>query len=217
MKKKAVVLHGKEPLLPSETRFFSLLSRLLEPAGVLTEQRLDSDFLTAENLSRTDLLIPASSVSFSTDQLKILASALEEGLGMAETAGGVERVRDPLLSRDFALLRGAQFITRSGKIRRKLHFFDTRTDPIIQGLEDFELEAPALYFLPDPAVEVLASRTLTEKDFPWLDESSMPAVWKYFYGEGRIFFWGLDLLPGSEPGEEVLEELLRRGTLWAVR
>jgi len=91
-------------------------------------------------------------------------------------------------------------------------------DPIVSGLNDFEVNSEQYYMHVDPGNEVLATTTFSGKngDSEWTAGTVMPVIWKRMYGNGKVFYTSLGHVAKDF---EVFEakEIVRRGMIWATR
>ncbi len=89
-------------------------------------------------------------------------------------------------------------------------------DPVVAGLDDFEMHGEQYYMLVDPGNRVLATTTFGGEHLPWIEGTVMPVAWKRRWGEGRVFYCSL----GHSLDEFDIPQvrtMLRRGLLWAAR
>lgn len=89
-------------------------------------------------------------------------------------------------------------------------------DPLVDGLEDFEVRGEQYYLLVDPSNRVLATTTFGGEHLPWIEGTVMPVAWTRRWGEGRVFYCSL----GHEVRELEIPQvrtLLGRGLAWASR
>ncbi|MEM9983820.1 MAG: ThuA domain-containing protein [Bacteroidota bacterium] len=121
-------------------------------------------------------------------QLKGLLKAVKSGTGFAGWHGGIgDSFRQQT---EYQFMVGGQWVAHpGGKIEKyEVNVVDPQ-DPIMDGIEDFVVPNTEQYFmLVDPNVHVLASTTFSGEHAYWIDGSTMPVIWKKYFGEGRIFF-----------------------------
>jgi len=175
-----------------------------------------------------DLIV--QSVSMSTierHELAGLVAAVERGTGLAGWHGGIaDSFRN---SSDYLQLVGGQFATHPSK--QVVHGNETdnflahtvnvtelgRQHPIMQGIDDFELETEQYWVLHDDLSDVLATTTHPSHDWqPWHRPIVSPAIWTRLWGAGRIVV--------ATPGHSVdvlksenVNTIIKRGMLWASR
>lgn len=89
-----------------------------------------------------------------------------------------------------------------------------KKDPVIKGLNDFDVHSEQYYMHVDPNVKMLAIKTLNGDHTPWIDGAIMPVVWKKTYGEGRVFYSSLGHVAADFDVPEAFE-IMKRGIRWA--
>jgi type 1 glutamine amidotransferase len=181
-------------------------------------------------LASVDLIVQAVTKS-TIEPIEVagLRSAIAAGTGFAGWHGGiVDSYRN---NADYLHLVGGQFAAHPGvraedrtgqqSDNYRPHTIEItqlgRQDPILAGITDFVIDTEQYWVLTDHHMEVLATTTQPVREWdPWQVAVPMPAVWKRYWGDGRIFV--------STPGHrlEVLEHpavraVTERGLLWAAR
>jgi uncharacterized protein len=184
----------------------------------------------AAELAATDLIVQSVTMSeISKPALAGLIAAVENGTGMAGWHGGIaDSYRS---SSDYLHFIGGTFATHPGRepsLRvggpednylpyRVEHTDLGRTHPIMEGLDDFDLDTEQYWVLHDDLIDVLATTTHpTQPWHPWHRPVTSPVVWTRNWGRGRIAV--------ATPGHtvEVLQNpnvrtIVERGMLWASR
>jgi type 1 glutamine amidotransferase len=127
--------------------------------------------------------------------------------GLATTFPGNVRMR---------FLAAATFASHPGDIISYRVDPLRRDDPIMAGIESFEHTSEQYYLHVDPAVEVLATTTVSGEHAEWRTGVVMPVVFKTRYGSGRVFYSALGHKP-KELDKPEIRTILTRGLLWAAR
>jgi uncharacterized protein len=91
-----------------------------------------------------------------------------------------------------------------------------RDDPVMAGIESFEHTSEQYYLHVDPAVEVLATTTVSGEHAAWRTGIVMPVAFKTNYGAARVFYSSLGHKP-AELDNPAIRTILTRGLLWAAR
>ena len=160
--------------------------KIFDTLSVYTNEKL---------MAETDLIIQIWTMGKITEQqFEGLEKAIMNGTGFAGWHGGTgDSFRDNL---KYQFIVGGQFLFHpGGHIDHSIKIID-KSDPITQGLKDFNLKKTEQYYmLVDPNIKVLAisefDREKYEKPKKKEDKitgSTMPVVWKKNYGKGRIFY-----------------------------
>ncbi len=192
---------------------------LLTEQGFKVEVSDSLQCYTDEALMRDlDLVVQCWTMGEITrEQLVGLVSAVSAGTGLTGWHGGLcDAFRN---APDYQFMTGGQWVAHpGGKIDYEVNFVRAQSsDPVIAGLEDFQINSEQYYMHVDPSNIVLATTTFQGvDDAPWTKGCIMPAVWKRTYGEGKIFYSTL----GHEPRDfdvPQVPELALRGSLWASR
>lgn len=160
--------------------------KIFDTLSVYTNEKL---------MAETDLIIQIwTNGKITEQQFEGLEKAIMNGTGFAGWHGGLgDAFRDNL---KYQFIVGGQFLFHpGGHIDHSIKIID-KSDPITQGLKDFNLKKTEQYYmLVDPNIKVLAisefDREKYEKPKKKEDKitgSTMPVVWKKNYGKGRIFY-----------------------------
>ena len=160
--------------------------KIFDTLSVYTDEKL---------MAETDLIIQIWTMGKITEkQFEGLEKAIMNGTGFAGWHGGLgDAFRNNL---KYQFIVGGQFLFHpGGQIDHSIKIID-KSDPITQGLNDFELKKTEQYYmLVDPNIKVLAISEFDRENYekPKKKEnkvtgSTMPVVWKKNYGKGRIFY-----------------------------
>jgi len=150
------------------------------------------------------------------DQTNGLLEAVKGGVGLAGWHGGMgDAFRDNCA---YQFMTGGQWVAHpDGILKYKVNIIKP-DDPIVAGIEDFEMTSEQYYMHVDPSNEVLATTTFHDStDAPWINGCVMPVVWKRSYGRGRVFYSSLGHTADEFLKVAEMLEILKRGMLWAAR
>ena len=187
---------------------------LVEDGFVVAKENKTSVFADPE-LGRYDLIIPIYSMGSITDaESKNLCAAVESGVGLAGYHGGMgDSFRN---NPDYQFMTGGQWVAHPGNIiSYRVNIVD-KTDPITEGIEDFDYESEQYYMHVDPSNHVLATTTFSGEHCSWIKGAVMPVAWKRRHGHGKVFYSSLGHLAAEFVVSE-MSTILRRGMLWAAR
>ncbi|MFC1693484.1 ThuA domain-containing protein [Candidatus Latescibacterota bacterium] len=212
-KKSALIVwggwEGHEP-----KKCVDIFAPWLEAQGFHVEvsDTLDS-YRDEEKMKSQDLIIQAFTMSEITNkQEKGLLDAIEGGVGIAGWHGGLADSFRSNISYQFMV--GGQWVAHPGGIIDYEVNITNHDDPITRGLSDFSMHSEQYYMHVDPANDVLATTTFSEKYAPWIEGVVMPVVWKKMYGKGRVFYSSLGHVVKDFEVPQALE-IMKRGMLWA--
>jgi len=193
-----------------------LFAPMLEQAGfeVTISDSLDA-YLDADKMRTYDLVAQVVTMSTITrEQEKGLLDAIAAGTGFAGWHGGMcDAFRN---STDYQFMTGGQWVAHPGNIIDYRVNITDRSDPIMAGLDDFNMHSEQYYMHVDPSNQVLATTTFSGEHCPWIDGVVMPVVWKRRWGAGRVFYSSLGHVAADFNVPEACE-ITRRGFLWAAR
>ena len=202
---------GHEPF-----KCVQLFAPILEEAGfqVTVCDTLDA-YLDKEAMQSYDLISQVYTMSTITpEQEKGLLDAIEGGVGFAGWHGGMaDAFRNNC---NYQFMVGGQWVAHPGNIIDYRVNITDRSDPIMAGLEDFNMHSEQYYMHVDPVNQVLATTTFSGQYCPWVDGVVMPVVWKKVWGKGRVFYSSLGHV-ASDFNVPEAREISRRGFLWASR
>ncbi len=217
--KKALIIQGgwegHEPEKVAET-----FARVLKEEGFEVEisDTLDR-LLDLSYLKSLHLLIPEWTMgSITPEQCKNACLAVASGVGLAGCHGGMcDSFRENV---DWQFMTGGQWVAHPGNdgTPYRVHIVSC-SNPITEGISDFDVKSEQYYVHVDPAVEVLASTLFPNPAAVGFHSSNklaaVPVVWTKMWGHGRVFYNSLghhaDIFDAYEP-----LELMRRGFLWAA-
>ena len=172
-------------------------------------------YLDAEKLRGLDLIIPTWTMGKITgEQAKGLLNAVSEGVGVGGWHGTMgDSFRE---NTDYQFMVGGQWVAHPGNIIDYRVNITDRNDPIMAGLDDFNMHSEQYYMHVDPVNQVLATTTFSGQYCPWVNGVVMPVVWKKAWGKGRVFYSSLGHV-ASDFNVPEAREISRRGFLWAAR
>lgn len=217
MKKKALISWGGwEGHEPEECA--GIIESVLKTEGYDVETVTTLDvYQDEEKMKSVDLMVPIWTMSSITPaQEKGLMEAIKSGVGIAGWHGGIaDSFRN---NTEYQWMIGGQWVAHPGGIVRYTVNIVKRDDPIVVGLNDFEIHSEQYYLHVDPGNEVLATTTFTGEygDCAWVAGTVMPVVWKRMYGKGKVFYSSLGHAAANFDTFEV-KEIIRRGMVWATR
>jgi type 1 glutamine amidotransferase len=207
MKKALLVWGGWDGHEPKEVG--EILTEALRNEGFEVEvsETLDA-FGDEEKLKGLDLIVPVWTMgSIEKEQLQPLLAAVRGGVGIAGVHGGMgDAFRQET---EFQYMVGGQWVAHPGGagVTYEVNIVKPE-DPIVAGIDDFEVTSEQYYMHVDPANEVLATTNF--------GDVVMPVTWKKRYGEGRVFYCSLGHSADVMAMEPVLK-MVTRGMLWAAR
>lgn len=214
MKQALMVWGGWEGHEPHQC--VELFAPMLEQEGfaVTISDTLDA-YLDAEKMRAYDLISQVVTMSTITrEQEQGLLDAIEAGTGFAGWHGGMcDAFRN---STNYQFMTGGQWVAHPGNIIDYRVNITDRNDPIMAGLDDFNMHSEQYYMHVDPSNQVLATTTFSGQYCAWIDGVVMPVVWKRRWGAGRVFFSSLGHVAADFNVPEA-REIMRRGFLWAAR
>jgi uncharacterized protein len=217
--RKALIVQGgwdgHEPVLVADI-FADVLRK--EGFEVKISDTLDS-LLDLEYLKSLHLLVPAWTMGTITDeQCRGASTAVASGAGLAGCHGGMcDSFRQNV---DWQFMTGGQWVAHPGGDGTPYRVnIRSASNPITEGLPDFDVSSEQYYVHVDPAVEVLATTLFPNPAARGFHSSNpevpVPVVWAKRWGHGRVFYSSLghhaDIFHAYEP-----LELMRRGFLWAA-
>jgi len=219
MKRKALILcggwDGHEPKLVTE-RFKRFLES--EDFEVAVEENLGI-LQNLDRLKEQDLFIPVWTMckeDLPKPYFEPIAEAIGSGVGLAGCHGGMcDAFRNNVL---WQFITGANWVAHPG-CDGVLHRINikSKSNPITDGINDFDVSSEQYYLHTDAANEVLATtRFPTVKWYHSANgEADVPQVWTRKWGHGRVFYNALghhnDVFNIPEAWE-----LMKRGLLWAA-
>ena len=195
----------------------SIFAELLAVAGFEVRVEDNLDIYTDEAYMRSlDVVVPCWTMgTISTEQSKGLRAAIHSGVGLAGWHGGMcDSFRQDV---DYQFMTGGNWVAHPGNIIPYRVEITQHDDPLVAGINDFDIESEQYYMHVDPSNEVLATTTFCGKygDAPWIKGTVMPVIWKRAYGAGRVFYTSLGHVAKDFDIPEV-KEITKRGIVWAA-
>ena len=219
MKPKALILcggwDGHEPQLVA-ARFREFLESENFDVSVAEEISVLED---KERLLALHLFVPVWTMydgKLPDTSVDPLLEVVGSGVGVAGCHGGMcDAFRTSV---KWQFLTGANWVSHPGGdgVRYRINI-KSKSNPITEGIEDFDVASEQYYLHVDPANEVLATtRFPTVKWYHSANgEFDMPQVWTRRWGHGRVFYNALghhnDVFDIPQAWE-----LMKRGMLWAA-
>ena len=216
MAKKAIVVwggwEGHEP-----KQCVDIFAPILEEEGfaVTISDTLDA-YKDRDLMAEQDLVVPAWTMGqIEGEQEQGLLAAIERGAGVAGWHGCMaDSFRN---NTTYQFMVGGQFVAHPDGIIDYAVNIAAPDDPIVAGLDDFQMHSEQYYMHTDPGNQVLATTTLEgRQSAPWVNGTIMPVVWKRTWGAGRVFYSSLGHVARDFDVPEA-REIQRRGMLWASR
>jgi len=175
----------------------------------------DKDLMAAQ-----DLIVPCWTMGkIEKEQAQGLLAAVRAGTGLAGWHGGIiDSFRENC---DYQWMTGSQWVAHPGGcIASHKVEITVPTDPIVQGINRFDLPNSEQYFIHvDPSVHVLCHTVFSgehgDRDL-YQAGTVMPYAYTKTYGKGRVFVacWGHTFNDFDVPEAK---EITLRGMVWAAR
>jgi type 1 glutamine amidotransferase len=172
-----------------------------------------------DRLAELDLFIPVWTMcneNLGYGFFEPLLEAVGGGLGMAGCHGGMcDAFRNNV---EYQCITGANWVSHPGGDGTKYRInIISNSNPLTEGINDFDVASEQYYLHVDPANEVLATtRFPTVKWYHSANgEVDVPQVWTRKWGYGRVFYNALGHLDNVFEIPEAWE-LMMRGMLWAA-
>ena len=216
MAKKAIMVwggwEGHEP-----KQCVDIFAPILEEDGfaVTISDTLDT-YKDRDLMAEQDLVVPAWTMGqIEGEQEQGLLAAVDRGTGIAGWHGCMaDSFRN---NTTYQFMVGGQFVAHPDGIIDYAVNIAAPDDPIVAGLDDFQMHSEQYYMHIDPGNQVLATTTLEgRQSAPWVNGTVMPVVWKRAWGAGRVFYSSLGHVARDFDVPEA-REIQRRGMLWASR
>ncbi|MBF0289720.1 MAG: ThuA domain-containing protein [SAR324 cluster bacterium] len=174
-------------------------------------------YLETSTMQSLDLIVPVWTMSsISKEQSQGLLETVRSGVGIAGWHGGMaDSFREDV---EYQWMVGGQWVAHPGNVIDYEVNLLKNDDPIIKGLQDFQMHSEQYYMHVDPSNEVLATTTFSGKyaGSDWIKGCVMPVIWKRKWGAGRVFYTSLCHVASDFDVPEA-KEIIRRGMLWASR
>ena len=216
MAKKAIMVwggwEGHEP-----KQCVDIFAPILAEEGfaVTISDTLDT-YKDRDLMAEQDLVVPAWTMGqIEGEQEQGLLAAVDRGTGIAGWHGCMaDSFRN---NTTYQFMVGGQFVAHPDGIIDYTVNIAAPDDPIVAGLDDFQMHSEQYYMHTDPGNEVLATTTLEgRQSASWVNGTVMPVVWKRAWGAGRVFYSSLGHVARDFDVPEA-REIQRRGMLWASR
>ena len=216
MAKKAIMVwggwEGHEP-----KQCVDVFAPILEEDGfaVTISDTLDT-YKDRDLMAEQDLVVPAWTMGqIEGEQEQGLLAAVDRGTGIAGWHGCMaDSFRN---NTTYQFMVGGQFVAHPDGIIDYTVNIAAPDDPIVAGLDDFQMHSEQYYMHTDPGNQVLATTTLEgRQSASWVNGTVMPVVWKRAWGAGRVFYSSLGHVARDFDVPEA-REIQRRGMLWASR
>ena len=216
MTKKAIMVwggwEGHEP-----KQCVDIFAPILEEEGfaVTISDTLDT-YKDRDLMAEQDLVVPAWTMGqIEGEQEQGLLAAVDRGAGVAGWHGCMaDSFRN---NTTYQFMVGGQFVAHPDGIIDYTVNIAAPDDPIVAGLDDFQMHSEQYYMHTDPGNQVLATTTLEgRQSAPWVNGTVMPVVWKRAWGAGRVFYSSLGHVARDFDVPEA-REIQRRGMIWASR
>ena len=216
--KKALIFQGgwdgHEPQLTS-ARF----SRLLNTEGfaVTISETLDC-LANADDLMQYDLLVSCWTMGeIPGEYTRNVSKAIGAGVGLAGCHGGMcDSFRTDT---EWQFITGGQWVSHPGGDGQTYTVnINSCSNPIVEGLEDFQVTSEQYYLHIDPAIEVLATTRFPMVTYFHSSNKpvDMPVVWTKKWGNGRVFYTALGHHDDVFEKSPSAQEIMRRGMIWAA-
>jgi type 1 glutamine amidotransferase len=194
----------------------ALFATFLREQGYEVEvsDTLDS-YLQTEKMQALSLIVPIWTMGAITkEQERGLLDAVHSGVGIAGWHGCMaDSFRN---NTEYQFMVGGQWVAHPGNIIDYRVNIVKHDDPIVAGLQDFQMHSEQYYMHVDPMNEVLATTTFSGEYAPWIAGCVMPVVWKKRWGQGKVFYSSLGHVVKDFEVPEALT-IMQRGMLWASR
>ena len=195
----------------------TIFARMLQEAGIEPTVTDSLDCLDDPDLGRFALIVPVWTMSsLSRETAAHVSEVVARGTGLAGCHGGMcDAFRDNVL---WQFMTGANWVAHPGGDGVRHRVTIQGNDPLVAGLEDFDVETEQYYLHTDPANTVLAT---TRTDVvTWYHSTNgpvdMPVAWTRRWGLGRVYYNALGHQANViEAGPA--HEMLRRGLIWAAQ
>lgn len=219
MSKRALIVwggwSGHEP-----DKVAGLFDEILKGEGFEVKVSDTLDAFRDNDLTTFDLLVPIWTMGeISHEQRKPVTDAVLGGVGMAGCHGGMcDAFR---ADTEWQFMTGGQWVAHPGdaNVTYRVTLDPSVSDPITEGLADFDVTSEQYYLHTDPGNKVLAYCTFPTQgvDGPHVNNPCrMPTVWTKTYGKGRVFYNALGHT-ASVLESGAAREIMRRGFVWAAR
>ncbi|MGI6199207.1 MAG: ThuA domain-containing protein [Christensenellales bacterium] len=205
---------GHEPQLVS-ARFARLLREQGYEVDVEDNQERLGDL---DYLMSLDLIVACWTMGeIKREYTANICKAVGAGVGLAGCHGGMcDAFRQDT---EWQFMTGGQWVSHPGG--DGIHYMvniQSKSNPITQGLEDFEVVSEHYYLHVDPAIEVLATTRFPIVTYYHISNKpvDMPVAWTKMWGNGRVFYCSLGHHDDVFDKSPNAQTLMLRGMLWAA-
>ncbi len=205
---------GHQPELVSK-RF----GKLLYEAGFHVQYAHDHGCLgDLDALLQLDLIFSCWTMGeIEEEHSKNVATAVGAGVGLAGCHGGMcDAFRKDTR---WQFMTGGQWVSHPGGdgIEYTVNI-TSKSNPIVAGIEDFQVRSEHYYLHIDPAIEVLATTRFPSVPYYHIANKpvDMPVAWTKMWGLGRVFYTSLGHHDDVFVSAPSAQEIVRRGMLWAA-
>ena len=216
--KKALIFQGgwdgHEPVLVSK-RF----AGILEKEGFNVEMYDTLDCLKdLDKLMGLDLIVACWTMGQIEGEVTAnVAKAVGAGVGLAGCHGGMcDSFRNDT---EWQFITGGQWVSHPGGDGVDYTVNITaKSNPIVEGLDDFPVSSEHYYLHIDPSIEILATTRFPMTTYYHISNKpvDMPVVWTKMWGNGRVFYNSLGHNDNVFDKSPNAQEIMRRGMLWAA-
>jgi len=212
--KQALIVWGGWPGHEPET-CAGIVGALLRQHGFEVRTETSTRAFADPALAGYSLIVPIYTMSkIEKDECANLTAAVRGGVGLAGFHGGMcDAFRDSV---DYQFMTGGQWVAHPGGVIDFRVNVSRHDDPVMAGLDDFDMRSEQYYMHVDPANQVLATTTFSGEHADWVKGVVMPVVWKRRHGAGRVFYSALGHVAAEFQVPE-MRTLFERGMLWAAR
>jgi type 1 glutamine amidotransferase len=171
-------------------------------------------YADAGYMSGIDLVIQIFTMSqISGEQENGLLQAVKAGTGIAGWHGGLcDAFRQNV---EYQFMTGGQWVAHPGGVIDYSVKIVDKKDPVTKGLKGFDMHSEQYYMHVDPNMKVLATTEFSNEHADWIEDCTVPVVWKKMYGKGRVFYSSLGHVMKDFEVPEALE-IMQRGIKWAA-
>lgn len=215
MKHALIVQGGWEGHEPQQVA--EVFHRALKELGFSVEVSNTLDAFATRDLEALDLIVPVWTMGqITSEQVQPVLKAVAGGVGLAGCHGGMcDSFRE---NTDWQFMTGGQWVAHPGNdgVRYTVQI-KPGSDPIVEGIGDFEVSSEQYYMHVDPAVKVLATTRFPIAEGPHTGNGpvDMPVVWTKQWGKGRVFYCSLGHRASLLEMPPVMT-LMKRGFAWAA-
>jgi uncharacterized protein len=196
-------------------RSANIVREMLEHNGLKVSMEQGTAILREPGLDKYNLIVPMITMStIAKEEVTALCDAVRGGVGLGGFHGLMcDAFRNET---EYQFMTGGQWVAHPGNIIDFRINVTKPSDPVMQGIGDFDYRSEQYYMHVDPANEVLATTTFDGTHCDFIKGVTMPVVWKKHYGKARIFYSALGHT-ADEFAVPQMKSIVERGLLWATR